>query len=282
MKILVTGASGVVGGPLADRCEALGLDVIRSGRRERGPRWLAWDMGQPLPALHGGPDCVLHAAPLWVLPDHVPALAGIGVERIVCYSSTSALTKQDSPIGSERELADALRRAERRVLEESARLGIATTIFRPTMIYGYGRDGNVSAIARFIRRYGFFAVAGRAGGKRQPVHVDDLVDAAVSILDKPGTHGRTYNLGGGETLTYRAMVERIFKALDRPTRILGLPAGAYKSMLAVAGLVKRDVTAAMAVRMNRDMAFDWTEARSDFGFSPQAFLEHPERDLPAR
>lgn len=281
MKILVTGASGVVGGPLADRCEALGLDVIRSGRRDRGTRWLAWDMAQPPPAAAGGLDCVLHAAPLWVLPVHVQALAGIGVERIICYSSTSALTKQDSSNSSERELAESLRRAERRITEESARCGVATTIFRPTMIYGYGRDGNVSAIARFIRRYGFFAVAGRAGGKRQPVHVDDLVDAAVSILDKPNTHGRTYNLGGGETLTYRAMVERVFQALGRPARILGVPAGAYQSVLAVASLVKRDITGAMAVRMNRDMAFDWTDARADFGFSPQAFLEHPERDLPS-
>lgn len=280
MKILVTGASGVVGGPLADRCETLGLDVIRSGRRDRGTRWLAWDMAQPPPALDGGLGCVLHAAPLWVLPDHVQALAGIGVERIICYSSTSALTKQDSPISSERELAESLRRAELRIAEDSARFGIATTVFRPTMIYGYGRDGNVSAIARFIRRYHFFAVAGRAEGKRQPVHVDDLVDAAVSILHQSGTYGRTYNLGGGETLIYRAMVERIFNALGRPVRILGVPGGVYKSILALAGLVKRDITGAMAVRMNRDMAFDWTPARADFGYTPQAFLKHPERDLP--
>lgn len=281
MRVLVTGAGGVVGRPLADRLESAGLDVVRSGRKRRGRGWLAWDMTGSTLTLDDRLDCVVHAAPLWVLPDNIAALAAAGVARVVAFGSTSALTKRQSTSSPERALASSLSRAEERLGEESARLGINMTLFRPTMVYGYGRDENVSTIARFARRYGFFPVAGRAAGRRQPVHADDLVDAVTAVIDETGTFGRTYNLTGGETLTYRAMVARIFEGLGRPVRIVGVPTVLYGSFLAVVGVVKKGISPSMAARMNQDMVFDSSDARTDFGYEPQAFLEHPERDLPA-
>lgn len=280
MTILVTGAGGVVGQPLAEHLERAGTRVLRVGRRARGEGWLAWDMAAAPLAFEDDLDAMVHAAPLWLLPGHVQALAERGVGRIVCFSSTSALTKTASASRADRALAESLNRAETRVREESERCGIATTVLRPTMIYGYGRDANVTAIAGFIRRWRFFPVAGRAAGKRQPVHADDLAQAAAAILDNGATFGRTYDLAGGETLTYRAMVARIFEALGRPARIVGVPTPVYGAALAAAGLVKRGLTASMAARMNMDMVFDAGPAHADFGFAPQAFLRHPERDLP--
>lgn len=281
MRILVTGAGGVVGRPLAERCEGAGLDVVRSGRSKRARGWLAWDMAASPLAFDDRLDCVVHTAPLWVLPDHVEALAGAGVARLVAFSSTSALTKGQSASSAERALAASLNRAEARLWEETSRLGVDATIFRPTMVYGYGRDENISAIAQFVRRYGFFAVAGPGSGGRQPVHADDLAAAAVSVLDKAGTFGGTYNLAGGEILTYRAMVVRVFEGLRRPVRIVTVPTGLYKGLLGMAGMLKKGITPSMAARMNQDMVFDSSDARTDFRYDPQAFLEHPERDLPA-
>lgn len=281
MRVLVNGAGGLVGGPLADRMERAGLDVVRSGRTRRGRGWLVWDMTGPASTLEDRFDCVVHAAPLWLLPDHMAALAAAGVARLVAFGSTSALTKRQSASRADRALASSLSRAEERLAEESARLGMNMTLFRPTMVYGYGRDENISTIARFARRYGFFPVAGRAAGRRQPVHADDLVNAVMAALDEAGTFGRTYNLTGGETLTYRAMVARIFEGLGRPARIFSVPTALYGTLLAAAGIVKQGVSPSMAGRMNQDMVFDASRARADFGFDPQGFLEHPERDLPA-
>jgi len=280
MKILVTGAGGVVGAPLAERLERQGFGVIRTGRRERAGDWLAWDMTQPLPAPEGGFQCVVHTAPLWLLPDNLEALAGCGVTRVVCFSSTSALTKTDSRSDSDRMLAESLNRAERNLWEAAAAFGLKATVLRPTMIYGYGRDANISVIAGFIRRYGFFPVAGAGKGKRQPVHADDLVEAVTAVLDNPVSFGRSYNLPGGETLSYRAMVTRIFQALGRRARILTLPTALYRLLLAAAARAGRGVNGAMADRMNQDLAFDPGPAKADFGYSPQDFLKHPERDLP--
>lgn len=282
MNVLVTGAGGVVGRPLAERCDALGFQVTRAGRADRSPGWFAWDMTRSGAPATSKVDLVLHTAPLWLLPENVRHLSTLGAKRIVCFSSTSALTKRSSKIAVERKLAEALREAEAKVAAETARFDIASTIFRPTMIYGYGRDQNVTVISRFIRKYGFFPVAGAAGGKRQPIHVNDLVDAAVAVIDNTTTHGKTYNLAGGETLTYRDMVERIFQCLGRPARIVQIPAQLYKGMLGIAALLNRQFTGGMAERMNLDLVFDYREARKAFGFDPHGFLEHPERDLPAR
>lgn len=281
LRTLVTGAGGLVGLPLAERCERMGLEVVRAGRRKRGDGWLAWNMSAAPPPFEGRLDCVLHAAPLWLLPDHVAALAAGGVGRIICFGSTSVLTKKRSASGAERTLAESLDRAETRIRNDSSRLGVATTIFRPTMIYGYGRDANVSAIAAFIRRYGFFPIAGGGAGRRQPVHAEDLVEAAVAALDKAETFAGTYDLAGGETMTYRQMVTRIFEALGKPVRLIRVPTSLFGLVLAAGGLIGKGTSAAMATRMNQDLVFDSSRARADFGFQPQAFLAHPERDLPA-
>ena len=106
MRVLVTGAGGVVGGPLAERFGEAGLEVVRAGRRSRGSGWLAWNMaGSPF-ALDGKLDCVVHAAPLWLLPDHVDTLTRSGVERIIAFSSTSVLTKKHSATAADKALAE--------------------------------------------------------------------------------------------------------------------------------------------------------------------------------
>ena len=281
MNALVTGAGGLVGGVLADRLEALGIAVVRAGRRARAPDWLAWDMaaGPPRPARRF--QCVVHTAPLWVLPGHLEHLAGSGATRVIGFSSTSVVTKRASAGRIDRTLAGALQEAERQVRRESERLGLCTTLFRPTMIYGYGRDRNVTAIAGFIRRWGFFPVAGKGSGRRQPVHVDDVAQAAVSVLNNPVSCGRTYDLTGGETLSYRRMVERIFEALGKRPRIVAVPTAAYRCLLTAAGLLGARLTADVADRMNQDMVFDSHDARVDLSFVPQGFLQHPERDLAA-
>jgi nucleoside-diphosphate-sugar epimerase len=148
-------------------------------------------------------------------------------------------------------------------------------ILRPTLIYGRGRDKNVCEIARFIRRFGFFPLFGPAQGLRQPVHAEDLAAACLAAADAPAAANRAYNLSGGETLRYRDMVGRIFVALNRRPRLLPVPLGAFRTMLAAMRLLPRyrHWSAAMAERMNRDLVFDHAEAVRDLRFAPRPF--HP-------
>jgi len=98
-------------------------------------------------------------------------------------------------------------------------------------------------------------------------------------MDVPGTHGRVYALGGGETLAYREMISRIFAALGRPARTLCVPF--LPQFLGIAGAVVpgSELSADVARRMNLDLAFDDGSAAADFGYAPRGFLAGGREDL---
>jgi nucleoside-diphosphate-sugar epimerase len=212
-------------------------------------------------------------APIWVLPEHFPFLEASGAHRVVVLSSTSRFTKVDSGDMAETAVAARLIEAEDRVVAWAKSRGIEWVILRPTLIYGLGQDKNIREIARFIRRFSFFPVFGRAQGLRQPVHAEDVAAACVSALQAPDATNRAYNISGGETLTYLEMVARVFAALGRRPRLLTVPLWAFRLAVSVLRCLPRyrQWSAAMAERMNRDLVFDHSEAVHDLGFKPRGF-----------
>ncbi len=203
--------------------------------------------------------------PIWLLDAHLPALAGMGVDRLIAFSSTSVEAKRASRSAKARAVVAALSGGEAAVMEAAHKAGIRITILRPALIYGTGEDANVSAAARFIERFGFFPLAWNAQGLRQPVHADDLAAAALAALESPAAVGMTYALPGGETLAYRAMIERIFETLGRSPRLIRIP-----GLAAISDL---------ANRMARDQAFDIGPAARDLGYAPRRFLSGGRSDL---
>ena len=294
---IVTGATGLVGHHLLPVLLGRGFKVQAVSRR--APRggsivWREIDLcdpprpsertrqvatggrkeGAPLdrPPLDNA-DVVFHTAPLWLLPPWLTTFAGLGVHRLVAFSSTSRLTKESSGHPKERERARRLAEAESAVAHVCERENIRWTIFRPTLIYGGGRDRNVTDIAQVIRWLGFFPVAGEGRGQRQPVHAEDLARACVAVLDNPTTFGQVYELPGGETLTYCEMVSRIAQGLGRRPHLLHVPQRMLRAALAVARRLPRfaHLTPEMAARMDEDLAFDATRAQGDFGYNPRPF-----------
>lgn len=218
-------------------------------------------------------DCWICVVPIWVLPEHFPLIELSGARRVVALSSTSRFTKVGSGDTAENAVAARLIESEARVQAWAEHRGIEWVVLRPTLIYGLGRDKNISEIARFIRRFGFFPLLGQAQGLRQPIHAEDVAAACVAALQAPDVANRAYNISGGETLAYRDMVARVFAALGRPARLVTVPLWAFR--LAVAMLRNlpryRHWSAAMAERMNRDLVFDYADAARDLGFKPRGF-----------
>lgn len=278
--VLVTGATTAVGRFLLPRLEAAGYRATVLGRNvpdaELAVRWHRCDLTDPDAAAEWPEaEVLIHVAPLWLLPPLLPQLRLAGVRQIVAFSSTSVHTKAGSGDRHERVLVQSLRDSEHQVLNVG---GFArTTILRPTLIYGGGLDRNISAIARWIDRHGFFPVEGGARGLRQPVHADDLAWASVRLLAGDVEMRGAVDMGGGEVLPYREMVERIFAALGRPPRILSLPRPVLQWALRIAGVHPRlrGWTPAMVARMNQDMAFASLTARATLGYAPRPF--HPTR-----
>jgi nucleoside-diphosphate-sugar epimerase len=141
------------------------------------------------------------------------------------------------------------------------------------MIYSMGHDENITLLTAIIRRVGFLPLPGGGIGRRQPVHADDLAKACIALLRSESGWNRAYNLSGGETLSYRAMIETLFRALGRQPRILALPLPIWRPLVAVLRWMPRyrGLNMEMVNRVNADMCFDHDEAVRQFGFAPRQF-----------
>ncbi len=276
--LLCLGATSLIGGALGAMADRPPLICVSRrpppGEGQDPDRWITADLAGTAPLPVRDVETALGLAPIWVVAPAVEVLSRAGVTRIVAFSSTSRWTKTGSADPGEREIAERLARSEDTLAAACDRHGIGWTVLRPTLIYREGLDGNVSRLARLARRFGVIPLAGTGGGLRQPVHAEDLARAALSVLDHPATLGRAYDLPGGETLSYRAMVTRVFEGLGRRPRILTVPPVLWQVGFALAGPLLPGANAQMGARMEADLTFDAGPARRDFNWCPRAFRPH--------
>ena len=285
---LVFGASGQIGLPLLDRLGDAGWRVHAVSRQARsdtpGRHWLQGDFAH-VPVLPRDVDAIFSCGPLDLFARWY-ATATVVSPRVVAFGSTSATSKHASEDEHERDVARRLLGAEAAVFEASEQRGAGATMLRPTLVYGAGRDATLTRIAGMARRWGRFVLPRRADGLRQPVHVQDLADAAFAANASPVAQGRSYDLPGGEALAYRDMVRRVLACLDPPLPLLELPMPLFRAAVAAAQTrgVAHELTPAAVARMREDLAFDAAPARRDFGYAPRAFrpetrmFDAPERN----
>ncbi|ATC33911.1 epimerase [Caulobacter vibrioides] len=274
--VLVLGATSLIGRHLMERLKVEGLDPVAFSRRPPpgDACWIGGDLKDPdlaerLPVA----ATVFSLSPIWLLPPALPALKARGMARLIAFSSTSRFTKTDSPDAAERAVAAALTDAEQAVEAWCAAHGVAWTILRPTLIYDEGHDANVSRIARLVRRFHVMPLSGAGEGLRQPVHAEDLATGALAAAHAPATADKAYNLVGGETVTYRVMVDRVFEGLGKTPRSLPMPTWLFSLIMRLAKPFYPGATTAMGTRMGQDLTFDSSDAARDFGWAPRDF--HP-------
>lgn len=274
----ILGASSPLAPALSRRLEAAGYAGLALSRSAPSAplapafAWRAFDLTDTAPWPGPFPDVVVSCAPLWVSAPRVGELAANGVRRFVAFSSTSAIVKAASDDPAEVELAHRLTQAEELLAQATEAYGATWTVLRPTLIYGTGRDANISAAAAFHRRWGFFPVASPGTGLRQPVHVEDLAEAAVAAIAAPKAINHAFNLPGGEALPYREMLASAIMAAGMRPRLLPLPTGLLRQGFRLLGArLPHRYSPALFTRMNQDLAFDAEPAREALGYRPGPF-----------
>ena len=271
-SILVFGASGVVGqfllpqlAPRGDRVLAVSRDARADAASETaGIEWLRGDLCAgvpPLPPI----DVVLSLGPLDAFVAWFARSSPVGARRVIALSSMSAESKRESVDAAERELSVRLRTAEEQLMQAAHEGDIACTIFRPTLIYGTGRDRSLAPIARFAKRFRVLPIPRGASGLRQPVHAADLAGACLAALDNPQTFGKVYSLGGGERLRFDDLLARI--AVGPPRLALPVPI----PLTWVRMVARGRVGAGMLARLTDPLIADIDAAAHDFGYAPRAF-----------
>lgn len=277
-SLLLAGATGQIGRSLLPRLLAAGWQVHALSRRPVDAdgmlpcvHWVTGDLTDARlvpPAV----QVVVSAGPL----DHFAHWyrhSGCDAPRIIAFGSTSEQTKQASEDPHERALVARLQQAGQWLLADGRARGAGVTLLRPTLVWGAGMDRSLTPMAALARRWGHLALPADACGLRQPVHVDDLADAVMALLDCPVSHGRTYDLAGGEVLSYDRMVARVLAASGVRSRLWKLPAGLFGvgvGMARHAGWLQ-GLTPAVLARMRQDLVFDNRPAAMDFGYAPRPF-----------
>jgi nucleoside-diphosphate-sugar epimerase len=276
MRSIVLGATGVVGGHIVEQLLQAGempFALSRSPPTQdaRNVCWIRGDLTD-LSTL-ALPDfstiyCTAHAGSLAA---GLPRLVGPSVQRLVLFTSSSVVTKLNSDVAYEREGLQRLAAGEAATIAFCEARGIAWTVLRPTIIYDEGRDVNISRLARLIAKFGVLPLAGWGAGRRQPVHAQDLAVGALQAAASRAAWNKTYALPGGDTISYREMVGRIFDGLEKPRRIVPVPVAIWRVAFFLLQRWLPNANASMGTRMSKDMIFDARPAREDFGWNPRGF-----------
>lgn len=267
MRLFITGATGFIGGHLAEALHADGHDVVASGRSgaagaallARGIAFRAADLldVEGLGRAMGRPACVVHCAGRagdWGSSaaferDNVVGTRNViracrraGVRRIVFMSTPSLYyTGRDRFEVAEADPLPArqatpygrTKLAAERELLSLAPLGFEVIVLRPRAVYG-PRDGTIAPrILRLAARPRFALIdGGRAW--TDVTYIDNLVGAVRRCLAAPaGAWNRVYNLSDGQPIRIRDFFAGVLRAHGRPFRPLDVPAPAAALVAAV-------------------------------------------------
>ena len=126
------------------------------------------------------------------------------------------------------------------------------TILRPSVLFG-PQDSFLNALASIAARMPFLPLFGRGNTRLQPVYVGDVAEAALRALTHPEAAGKTYELGGPEVYSYRALVKLVLARSKRRRLLLPLPFPVWQALAALASLLPSPpLTRAQVVLMKQD------------------------------
>ncbi|WP_299518597.1 NAD(P)-dependent oxidoreductase [uncultured Serinicoccus sp.] len=250
-RVLVTGASGMLGGAVADPLADRGWDVTVMQRRPAGGRHreLLGDIRDP-DAVHRavtGQDAVVHlAAKVDVVGPWrdfvdinvrgtrrvIEALRAQGGGRLVQVSSPSVAHTGRSLAGAGAGPATPMRArghyartkaaAELFALEADS-ADLLTTAVRPHLVWGPGDTQLVGRIAERARQ-GRLALVGAGTVLVDTTYVDNAASALVAALDRiEVAHGQAYVVTNGEPRPIGELIGDICRAVGAPAPRLHLP-----------------------------------------------------------
>ena len=106
------------------------------------------------------------------------------------------------------------RDAELKVLEAGRKSDMHVSILRPALIYGPKAKGNLQLMMQGIKK-GWFPPLPDVGNKRSMIHVDDVVQALLLLVNIQQANGEIFIATDGRTYSSRNIYETMCRVLGK-------------------------------------------------------------------
>jgi uncharacterized protein YbjT (DUF2867 family) len=148
------------------------------------------------------------------------------------------------------------------------------TILRPSVLFGPD-DSFFNSLARIARLLPVFPLFGDGRTRLQPVYVADAAAAVHRALSQPEAQGRTYELGGKQAYSYRALIELVMARTGTRRPLLPLPFAVWQALAGLLGPVPgAPITRHQIALMRKDNVADPNlPGFAELGLAPAAVEE---------
>jgi NADH dehydrogenase len=280
MKIFIAGGTGFVGEHLIKELQKSGHSVrtLLHSRSTNGGEveQVAGDITRPETFEQGlnGCDAVIN---LVGIIREFPA-RGITFEKLHVRATTNLLAAaagngihrylQMSALGTRPAAVSAYHQSKWRAEELVRKSGLEWTIFRPSLIFG-PHDTFINMLAAQLRLAPIMPVIGSGSYRLQPIHADDVARCFTLALMMPESIGQTYELCGGDRVSYEALLNMIAAALERPRPFKPhLPLGLMKLAIPLLQKIPQFPITMDQLQMLLEESICGGEWQKTFGFEP--------------
>lgn len=198
--------------------------------------------------------------------------AAAGVRRFIYVSSVKVNGEGDrAPYTSESMpnpqdvYGESKWRAEKSLINISARTGMEAVIIRPPLVYGPGVRGNFLRLMSWAQK-GAPIPLGAVRNSRSLVSVWNLCDLLLRALESPVAPGRVWMVSDGEDISTPQLAALLCTAMNKPVRLWPVPVAALKWG---GVLMRRQMEIA---RLCESLTIDMTGTCRDLRWSPPLTL----------
>lgn len=158
------------------------------------------------------------------------------VNHFIYFSSVKAMTESNEDMLDESFIpepttpyGESKLAAEKLVAQYGVRSGIKTASLRLCAVYGPGNKGNVYTLIEAID-WGRFVMMGRGNNLRSMVYVGNVVDAAISVIERNRSCEAVYIVTDGIDYSVKELYEVISKGLGKRSLPFYIPMSIAKGL----------------------------------------------------